>query len=244
MDTTLVGYLLGNLDPDTRKQVEARLRRDPSARAELARVRRSLGPLATLRSSSAPPPGLVRRTLARLAAHRQLPAAPPLSSGQRVGVHWLIPRADLAVAALVLVIVLACLGPWLAACQRQARVRSGQQHLARIWSALRLQADTRSRPTEDAGWDSAPALLGTCPDQEHPRCSSDLDTACSTVPDDRWPLLLERPDSEEAIAPTWSGQNVLCVGGQVRWCNQASAERLASCPVVTPGSEVLAFPIP
>jgi hypothetical protein len=240
MDTNLVGYLLGNLDADTQRQVEARLRHDPRARAALARVRRTLGPLAALRSPSTPPPGLARRTLARLAAHRQLPAAPPLSAGQRAGPHWVkIRRADLLVAALALVIVLACLGPWLVACQRQARVRSGQQDLARIWSALRSQADAQSTHSGCAGSDSTSALLATCPGYERPRPLSDLDS-CSAVLDDRWPLLLERPDQEGSVAPTYSGQNVLFAGGQVGWYDHSTAGRLLASPLyLAPSADAL-----
>ncbi len=221
MDTNLVGYLLGNLDPETHRQVAEQLRRSPKARAALIHVRRTLGPLAALRSPALPPAGLARRTLARLAAHRQLPDAPPVPPGQRAGLRMALARVDLLVTALVVVVVLACLLPCLLACQRQAQVRQGQHNLARIWAGLHFEAESRDIPLRLILSDIPGDLLPGRQGRENARFWSALDLSVCMPGDDHWPLLQECPD-REALADR--GHNVLFTGGQVTWCDPTTAQ--------------------
>jgi hypothetical protein len=234
MDTNLVGYLLGNLDADTHRQVEASLRRDPRARAALARVRRQLGPLAALRSPMPPaaPPGLARRTMARLAAHRRLPDAPPLSPAQRMESRGLgIRRPDLLVAALAVVVALACFGPWLLACQRHAHIHNGQHNLAQIWMSLRSQADMQSTPAGLQGTDPTANLLANR--SGSPDGPSEGFLAFSSAPacGDRHPLLCAGRDLEEEVLPAYATQNVLFVGGYVHRVHPGALERLSFSPL-------------
>jgi hypothetical protein len=67
MDENLVGYLLNALDPDTEREVEAHVRAHPELQARLERLRAALAPLEADREPPAPPPGLVFRTLGRVA---------------------------------------------------------------------------------------------------------------------------------------------------------------------------------
>lgn len=66
MDDLLLGYALNALDPADRRAVEVRLCDDPAARRRLELLRRSLAPLAADRDIPEPPPGLVARTLERI----------------------------------------------------------------------------------------------------------------------------------------------------------------------------------
>lgn len=77
MDEDLLGYLLAALEPHEMREVEERLRVDPEAREELARIERSLRPLDESREENeSPPPDLIARTLASL---------PPLPPAGEVG---------------------------------------------------------------------------------------------------------------------------------------------------------------
>jgi hypothetical protein len=218
MDTNLIGYLLGNLDADSQRAVEARLRTDPRLRAELGRVRRRLDPLSALRSPApSPPPGLARRTLARLAAHRRLPDAPPLSPAQRAEARAFGPRrANLLVPVLAVGFVLACVLPWLAACRNEARVHGGQNNLAEAWVNLRCQADA--------------ATAHALPENVIPTANFLAEPLS-----DRLPLLMEHLDQADAGPPACDRLNLLFVGGYVQSCDQATMERLISSP--TPPAE-------
>ncbi|MBA4065212.1 MAG: hypothetical protein C0501_16160 [Isosphaera sp.] len=101
-DDDLIDYLLDALAPADRAAAEARLAADPAAAARLDRWRAALAPLAADRRHPEPPPGLVARTLDRVAAAARPPvfpapprarrAAPQPAAGGRV------PRLDVLVA--------------------------------------------------------------------------------------------------------------------------------------------------
>jgi anti-sigma-K factor RskA len=100
-DDEIVGYLLGELDPEARAHVEGRLRDDPAARAQAESLRALIGELEALpaeawTAADVPPPPVLPREPARDAAPRR--AAP-----RRVG--WGLVAA--AAAAMVAIAVAA-----------------------------------------------------------------------------------------------------------------------------------------
>jgi len=110
MDLDLVGYLFGLLDPEDRERTEAALRADPAARARLERLRVGLAPLEPARATEPPPAGLADRTIDRIVPQmrdrRPTPGPrvpPPDSEPVFPASTW--RRADLAVAAAILVVV-------------------------------------------------------------------------------------------------------------------------------------------
>ncbi len=142
MRENLVGYLLGSLGDDDRSAVEALLRSSPEARRELALLRRALAPLAADRDEVAPPPGLAGRTLAKLAdGGADLPRAPrePRPAATPRGAWW--RRADLAVAATLLAIVLGALAPLVYRWQHQSGVVACQENLRQLFVALASYRD-------------------------------------------------------------------------------------------------------
>ncbi|MCU0963217.1 MAG: hypothetical protein MUF48_24250 [Pirellulaceae bacterium] len=66
MHEDLLGYLLGALDADEQRRIEARLAVDPELQRELERLRGCLEPLAGLAEDVDPPAGLAERTLASI----------------------------------------------------------------------------------------------------------------------------------------------------------------------------------
>jgi hypothetical protein len=107
MDENLVGYLLKALDTDEQHEVERYLREHPEAHKRLEQLRGGLDLLARDAGDGEPPADLWIRTLARVAEHkcRTLPAAPPADRAAAVprGSWW--RRADVLVAALLLIVV-------------------------------------------------------------------------------------------------------------------------------------------
>src|SRR5271166_87848 len=106
MDEYLVGYLLGSLDEADATQVERYLQTHPEVRQKLARLKRSMSPLAADLDDVAPPPGLAGRTLAVIAEHNgtELPRAPREPTAPSMRMWW--RRSDVAVAAALLILAL------------------------------------------------------------------------------------------------------------------------------------------
>lgn len=107
MEENLVGYLCNALDEDTQQAVEDFLQKNPEAQRRLEVLRKALEPLAGDQEPPEPPPGLVVRTLARVAEHScsKLPPAPAIAgkvAPQRR--RWW--RADALVAAALLIAIL------------------------------------------------------------------------------------------------------------------------------------------
>jgi prepilin-type processing-associated H-X9-DG protein len=155
MDENLVGYLLKSLDPDTHRQVDAYLRANPEARRRLELLRQALEPLAADADEEAPPPGLCVRTLARIARQQRrraprpaalnLPPAPRPSCSQTAGAtrgRW--RRADVLVAAGLLLTVLGLAFSALPRLWRDSRVYACQNNLRLFHQALADYSDRHS----------------------------------------------------------------------------------------------------
>src|SRR5262249_55557562 len=115
MDDDLIAYLLEALPPDARQRVEARLPDDAAAPSRLERFRSVLTPLAEDAAVDEPPPSLVLSTLGKVAEHKcKLPYAPAPACSP-AGPAWSgFRRADLLVAASILIVVGGLLFPLLA----------------------------------------------------------------------------------------------------------------------------------
>jgi hypothetical protein len=147
MDDILVGYLLNALEADEMRAVEDRLDRDVHLRDRLVVLRKTLEPLALDADAPEPPPRLVVGTLAGIAheqcrqaalvppAPRELPA--PECAPTR---HW-FRRADVLVAAVLLVLVFALGVPWLVRLWHESQVRACQRNLVVFWHGLKFHGD-------------------------------------------------------------------------------------------------------
>src|ERR1035438_3146434 len=111
MEQLFIGYLLNALDERGTRDVEAYLQAHPEARQKLALLQQALEPLGADRETPAPPPQLAERTLARVAEHicgagrptSDLPKAPPISRQSLSGGRSWWRRADIMVAASLLI---------------------------------------------------------------------------------------------------------------------------------------------
>lgn len=160
MDENLVGYLIGALDPETHRQVEAHLQAHPESRRRLEALHRLVAPLGADRDRGVPglpphlipPPGLAERTLALCLEEVQSPATLPLSAGlpaaprpgrgQRFGssVAW-YRRGDAIVAASIILVFLGIALPMLARVTRQHQVYACQNNLRALHAALVSYSD-------------------------------------------------------------------------------------------------------
>ena len=123
MDENLVGYLLGCLDEAGTRQVETYLQKSPEARQKVALLKQAMSPLAADRDELAPPPGLVGRTLARITGPdgSDLPRAPREPSAPAPVLRSWWRRADVVVAASLLLAVLGIATPLAVRWQRSTR---------------------------------------------------------------------------------------------------------------------------
>ncbi len=148
MHEDLLGYLLGELNADQQRQMEAALAADPQLRREFERLRRTLEPLDSLADDQDPPSGLADRTLRAIEQHdeacRPMPRsvveshAPPTPS-------WHDPAAaqphlssisDGIVLALVGLTAITLFLPALANSRYAARKVACQNNLRTIGSLL------------------------------------------------------------------------------------------------------------
>jgi len=139
MDENLVGYLLRALDTETQREVEAYLRAQPEAAKKLEQLRQAMQPLAADREHPVPSPGLRMRTLARVAEYRcrdlpSIPVAPPVRFRAPIRSWW--RRADVLVAAALLLVVLPLIPPGLNQLRHQRSIWDCQNNLRRIYLAL------------------------------------------------------------------------------------------------------------
>jgi prepilin-type processing-associated H-X9-DG protein len=139
MDENLIGYLLNALDSDTRQETEQYLLKNPEARERLSRIKEGLAPLEADRDAIDPPPGLWARTLARVAEFecRQLPSAPKRLATRSETTHrswW--RRADVLVAASILLCVSLMIPPGLAKIRYQRDIVACQNNLHDFYVAL------------------------------------------------------------------------------------------------------------
>jgi hypothetical protein len=141
-DDNLLGYLLDALDPEAQQEVELHLRRRPGAEQELDLLRQALEPLALDRESAdyEPPPGLRVRTLARVAEYRCRELEPPrpapvLRPNVAAARSWW-SRADVLVAASLLLIAFPLLFPVLARLQQRRNIIECQNNLHLLYTAI------------------------------------------------------------------------------------------------------------
>jgi len=137
MDENLIGYLLDAIEPPARQEVEAYLHSSPAAKARLETLKRALAPLAADAEIPEPPPGLVVSTLARIAEYRcpSLPPAPALRPAGRPFRRR--PRwADLAAAAVLLILVGSLSTPWLLRQWHLSNRQTCENNLRTYWTAM------------------------------------------------------------------------------------------------------------
>src|SRR5262245_64610572 len=146
MDEDLVDYLLDGLDAKERREVEALLESDPGARARLEALRLALEPLAADRADPPPPRGLAARTLARVAACpcHELPRAPACGDAATGPTAPLWRRADVLVAACLLLTAGGLLLHWLAGLRRpdgSAQIIACQDNLRQLYFGLKTYSE-------------------------------------------------------------------------------------------------------
>jgi hypothetical protein len=148
MDENLVGYVLNALDPETQREVEDYLRSRPDAMKNLELIRQAFEPLAADQDAYEPPAGLRVRTLAHVAEYRcqerhTVPPAPPYQSMPHVSPSWW-RRADVLVAASLLLIGFPLLLPWIARMQHKRNIVECQDNLRRFYTALVAYSENHS----------------------------------------------------------------------------------------------------
>jgi prepilin-type processing-associated H-X9-DG protein len=146
MNENLVGYLMNALEPDEHRQVEAYLAANPEARTQLETLRRTLEPLGADRAETEPPPGLVVRTLGRVAEYccQNLPRAPvDRNTRGPVASRPLWRRADVLVAATVLLTAAGIGLAWVSHARARSSIVECQNNLRKFYTGLKTYADQR-----------------------------------------------------------------------------------------------------
>jgi prepilin-type processing-associated H-X9-DG protein len=146
MDENLVGYLLGALDPDEHRKVQAYLEADLAARERLAALRQALEPLSADLGDPEPPPRLASRTLARVTGLScgDLPRAPQTGGAAAGATFPVWRRADVLVAACLMLTALGLLAHWLFTLHRPdgaAQLAACQDNLRRLYVGLKAYSD-------------------------------------------------------------------------------------------------------
>ncbi len=158
MDENLLGYLLNALDPDESRAVEEYLDANPTARERLEGLRRALEPLAVDQADLEAPPGLVFRTLGRIAEHccRELPRAPVPAEDPAAATIPFWRRADVLVAACLLITALGLVVPWALTLSGRSGQVACQKNLSDFYLALKTYSDTHANRFPDVAAASAP----------------------------------------------------------------------------------------
>lgn len=147
MREQLVGYVLGALDDDERRDVEAVLaaERGAALRRDLERVRLAVAPLAHDRAIETAPAGLAARTLAFVAAHDTgqvrgviRPLSPAADEPRPRGRVWL-DRALMAATALAACVLVL---PLVRQAVDDARERRQERNLQHLSTALQGYAES------------------------------------------------------------------------------------------------------
>jgi hypothetical protein len=139
LDENLVGYLLKALDAASEREVEIYLQSHPEAQTRLDLLRKAFEPLEADRDLPEPPRGLRVRTLARIAEYRcsapiRMPQAPAIRSFAPRRSWW--TRADVLVAASILLLVLPFIPPGIVYIQQQHKITVCQDNLRRFHQAF------------------------------------------------------------------------------------------------------------
>lgn len=150
MQDRLVEHVMGILDSSQQAEMEEALRRDPELRRRADRLQQALAPLATDREEEDAPPGLVARTVARVAEHicaeSDLPHAPTTIADR--GTESDRPRrlrADVIVAASLLLAVVGLAAPYVLRTQTAAHLAECQNNLRQLHVALSSYRDQHGR---------------------------------------------------------------------------------------------------
>src|SRR5829696_7715651 len=155
-DDTLIDYVLNQLDPSERAEVEAHLAARPDDLVRVARLRAALKPLDADRDAFDPPPGLAVAAVA--------PADLPVPSSRRRAVADLEPvfpgggwrRFDLLVAAgigfLAFGLVIAGVGKL----RHEWQVMACQNQLRELYAALDGYAGTHGGRYPEVGTEKVP----------------------------------------------------------------------------------------
>ncbi len=139
----LLGYLLGALEDDEQRHVDARLQREPELLRSLKSVERSLRPLEGLPRFYAPPPGLASRTCRMVLAVEGRVAPLPQLSPCPIPPRWSrgFRFADLAVGMAVFLAAAALLVPAVQSSRFNAHILTCQDKLRQIGVALTQYSD-------------------------------------------------------------------------------------------------------
>jgi hypothetical protein len=146
MNTTeanLIGYLLGALDDEGRRRVEGWIRSDSTVTDQLDRLRQALEPLAFDRDTPDPPPGLVEATVDLVEGYRppSLPFAPRPATPS--GFWSWVRRADVLVAAVLVLVCSGLVAVWLMRTRQQSDVVACQNNLRQVHGALTAYSEQR-----------------------------------------------------------------------------------------------------
>jgi hypothetical protein len=284
MDDNLLGYLLNALEPDEHRQVEEYLQTQPATAAKLERLRQMVAPLSADAEQAVPPSNLLVGTLALIAEVKCRPPLPPAPPTPRPKErrprdwHW-IRRADIVLAASLLLVAGGLVSTWIMHTHEQAQRLNCQNNLHKWWGSLEKYSDGHANSfpcveetgphavagifvpmLNDAGLVTADMSVG-CPAQRligappystqglEQMFRSDLNGYQAVAPSlardygytlgyrdemgqlqglrrdsgDLLPLLADRPPLVPAgDSPNHGGlgQNVLYIGGHVRWCKE------------------------
>jgi prepilin-type processing-associated H-X9-DG protein len=143
MEENFSGYFLNALDPETERQVEAYLRENPDANAQMDLIRQALEPLEADMAEIDPPANLAERTLARVAEYscHDLPRAPVERKCSGGRPRWW-RRADMLVAASIVLCIGLLVPPVVVHLQREHERVSCENNLGpRIGLAMIRYAD-------------------------------------------------------------------------------------------------------
>lgn len=139
----LLGYVLGALDEDEHRHIDARLRREPHLRQNLKTVRSSLQPLQSTRRVYEPPTGLAERTCRMVLAEPDraspLPSLAPCVVTPRWGQGARF--ADLAMGVAVFLAAAAVIVPAVQSSRFNAHILTCQDKLRQIGVALTQYSD-------------------------------------------------------------------------------------------------------
>lgn len=159
MQDQLIGYLIGSLEPEEHRAVEARLQSDPELRRQLALLEHSLEPLAADAGHYAPPVALAERTCQRV-LRRSIVLRNTQSD--RAAARW--SWTDMAVAAGIFLAASLMFFPAVQRSRHQSRLAYCQNNLRNIGLALAEYSQLQGGylpyvpPEGYAGW-YAPTLV-------------------------------------------------------------------------------------
>lgn len=134
----LLGYVLGALEDDEQRHVDARLQREPEFAESLESVRRSLRPLQALPRVYEPPVALAERTCRMVLAERGRAAPLPQLSACAPTPRWAegFRPVDIAVGLAVFLAAAALIVPAVQSSRFNAQILTCQDKLRQIGVAL------------------------------------------------------------------------------------------------------------